>query len=95
MPPRSTAGGPRTPPAGRSSSRSSPPSASRVLPAAANFVCAAVGDGRAVAAALLRDGVVVRPLDQFGDAASIRVTVGTPEENAIFAESLARVMEPR
>ncbi len=66
-----------------------------VLPAAANFVCAAVGDGRAVADALLRDGVVVRPLDQFGDAASIRVTVGTPEENAIFAESLARVMEPR
>ena len=48
------------------------------------FVCAAVGDGRKVAELLLGEGVVARPLDQFGDAESIRVTVGTPEENAIF-----------
>ena len=64
----------------------------RVFPAAANFVCAAVGDGRKVAELLLGEGVVVRPLDQFGDAESIRVTVGTPEENAIFDAALAAVL---
>lgn len=62
------------------------------LPAYANFVCAPVGDGRAVATALLNEGVVVRPLDQFGDAESIRVTVGTAEENEIFAAALERVL---
>jgi histidinol-phosphate aminotransferase len=65
------------------------------LPAYANFVCVPVGDGRAVANSLLHEGVVVRPLDQFGDAESIRVTVGTPEENAVFAAALERVLGTR
>jgi histidinol-phosphate aminotransferase len=62
------------------------------LPAVANFVSIAVGDGAAVAAALEREGVIVRPLAGFGDATSIRVTVGTPDENRIFLEALARVL---
>jgi histidinol-phosphate aminotransferase len=65
------------------------------LPACANFVCVPVGDGRAVANALLHEGVVVRPLDQFGDAESIRVTVGTAEENEIFGAALERVLGSR
>ena len=64
-------------------------------PAYANFVCAAVGDGRAVAEALLREGVVVRPLDQFGDPESIRVTVGIPEENELFDAALEHVLGAR
>ena len=64
-------------------------------PACANFVCASVGDGRAVADALLREGVVVRPLDQFGDSESIRVTVGTPEENDVFDAALEHVLGGR
>jgi histidinol-phosphate aminotransferase len=62
------------------------------LPAVANFVSIAVGDGAAVAAALERRGVVVRPLAGFGDPTSIRVTVGTPDENRIFLEAFARVL---
>ena len=79
----------------RRCSQRSPGSASTPLPAAANFVYANVGDARAVAAALLQEGVIVRPLDQFGDAGAIRVTVGTPEENAIFHQALTDVLERR
>ena len=41
--------------------------------------------------ALLRQGVIVRPLAGFGAPGAIRVTVGTPEENAFLDEALGRV----
>jgi histidinol-phosphate aminotransferase len=58
-------------------------------PAVANFVYAEVGDTRPVFDALLREGVIVRPLASFGAPDAIRVTVGTPEENEIFERALA------
>lgn len=62
-----------------------------VGPAVANFVFADVGeDAHVLFEALLRLGVIVRPLDAFGAPTAIRVTVGTPEENKIFAGALAR-----
>jgi histidinol-phosphate aminotransferase len=58
-------------------------------PAVANFVYAeAGGDARTVFDGLLRQGVIVRPLASFGAPEAIRVTVGTPEENAFLAEAL-------
>jgi histidinol-phosphate aminotransferase len=61
-------------------------------PAVANFLYADVGaDSRPLFEALLREGVIVRPLHGFGAATAIRVTCGTPEENDFFAEALARV----
>jgi histidinol-phosphate aminotransferase len=58
-------------------------------PAVANFVYADTGrDAREVFDTLLRAGVIVRPLNAFGSDTAIRVTVGTPEENAFFAEAL-------
>jgi histidinol-phosphate aminotransferase len=63
-----------------------------VRPPAANFVYADVGDdAQALFEALLREGVIVRPLHGFGAPSAIRVTVGTAEENALFAAALARV----
>ena len=41
--------------------------------------------------ALLREGVIVRPLAGFGAPNAIRITVGTPEDHAFLAEALARV----
>ena len=62
-------------------------------PAVANFVYAdAGGDARALFEALLREGVIVRPLDGFGSTSAIRVTVGTPEENMFFADALEKVV---
>jgi histidinol-phosphate aminotransferase len=61
-------------------------------PAVANFLYADVGDdARPVFEALLRLGVIVRPLHGFGAPGAIRVTVGTPEENAILAEALTHL----
>jgi histidinol-phosphate aminotransferase len=59
-------------------------------PAVANFVYAeAAGDARELFDGLLRRGVIVRPLASFGAPDAVRVTVGTPEENAFFADALA------
>jgi len=65
------------------------------FPACANFLCVDVGDGRALAGSLMREGVIVRPLDPFGAPECIRVTVGTPEENAVLTDVLARALQPR
>ena len=63
-------------------------------PAVANFVYVEVGeDSRPVFEALLREGVIVRPLAPFGAPGAIRVTVGTSEENDLFAAALERVLE--
>jgi histidinol-phosphate aminotransferase len=63
-----------------------------VGPAVANFVFAEVGeDSRPLFEQLLREGVIVRPTHGFGAPGAIRVTVGTPEENAFFFEALGRV----
>jgi histidinol-phosphate aminotransferase len=61
-------------------------------PALGNFLYAEVGDGAALFDRLLRQGVIVRPLAGFGAPEAIRVTVGTPEENAFFAASLGLVL---
>lgn len=63
-----------------------------VGPAVANFVFAEVAeDAGPLCAALLREGVIVRPLRAFGAPGALRITVGTPEENAFFAGALASV----
>ena len=64
-------------------------------PAVANFVYAEVGDARAVFDALLRQGVIVRPLASFGAEDAIRVTAGTPEENELFGRALAELSSVR
>ncbi|MDF2750441.1 MAG: hisC [Gaiellaceae bacterium] len=61
-------------------------------PAVANFVYVEVGeDARPLFEALLREGAIVRPLAGFGAPGALRITVGTPEENAFFAAALASV----
>jgi histidinol-phosphate aminotransferase len=62
------------------------------VPSWANFLLVDVGDGAKVYDALLRRGVIVRPMDVYGFPRHLRVTVGTPEENERFAESLAAAL---
>ena len=65
-------------------------------PAVANFLFAEVGeDASRLFEALLREGVIVRPLAGFGAPEAIRVTVGDPEENELFAAALERVVAVR
>jgi histidinol-phosphate aminotransferase len=63
-----------------------------VGPAVANFLFVEVGDGAAALNdALLRRGVIVRPMGSFGAPGALRITAGTPDEMAFFAEALASV----
>ena len=66
----------------------------KLYPAAANFVCAEVGDGAALAARLEREGVIVRPLAPFGAPSCVRVTVGLRDENDAFLTALDRSLQP-
>jgi histidinol-phosphate aminotransferase len=61
-------------------------------PAVGNFLYAETGeDTRVLFEALLAEGVIVRPLHGFGAPTAIRITCGTADENAFFAEALSRV----
>ncbi|MBI3780565.1 MAG: histidinol-phosphate transaminase [candidate division NC10 bacterium] len=63
-------------------------------PSAANFLLVDLKrDGRAVAEALLRMGVIVRPLGGRYLQSHIRVTVGTPPENERFIQALKAVLQ--
>lgn len=64
------------------------------VPSWANFLLIDVGDGARVYEALLRLGVIVRPMDVYGLPRHLRVTVGTPAENQRFVDGLATVLGP-
>jgi histidinol-phosphate aminotransferase len=64
----------------------------RVVPTSANFVYCDVGEDAAEFARRLREkGVSVRPLGAWGSASSIRVSVGTPEQNRVFLDSIQQI----
>ena len=65
----------------------------RFLPSRGNFVLIEVGDAQGVYQALLRQGVIVRPVANYGLPAWLRVTVGTPTENVRFLAALAAARE--
>ncbi len=62
------------------------------VPTEANFFLIKVGRGRAVYEALLKRGVIVRPMDSYGLGEYIRLTVGLPGENERFIGSLKDVL---
>lgn len=63
-------------------------------PTYGNFVFVDVGrDGRAVAEALLGRGVIVRFSTEFASPTHLRVSIGTPAQNARFLEALREVLE--
>lgn len=73
----------------------------RVWPSEANFLMFQLPEGhdaRACFEGLLARGIIIRPLKSYGLPDHLRVSVGTPEENAAFlsalAEELARGARP-
>ncbi len=62
-------------------------------PPVANFLFLEVdGEAARLFDALLREGVIVRPLAPFGAPNAVRVTVGSPEENGLFGRAFARTL---
>ena len=65
----------------------------KYVPSLTNFLLIEMGrDSKEVASALLRLGVIVRPMAWMGFPTAIRVSVGTAEENARFLEAMERVV---
>jgi histidinol-phosphate aminotransferase len=62
------------------------------VPSWANFLLIRVGNGARVYEALLRQGVIVRPMSVYGFPEHVRVTVGTAEENARCVNALEHVL---
>ena len=63
------------------------------IESAGNFVAFDTGGAAAVYhERLLRQGVIVRPVANYGMSRHLRVTVGLAEENARFLEALAQVL---
>ena len=62
-----------------------------VWPTDANFLLANTGAGSYER--LLREGVIVRPLDGFGLPEHVRITIGTAKENEKLVKALQRIRE--
>lgn len=63
------------------------------IPSVGNFVSLDLGRPAApIYDALLREGVIVRPIANYGLPNHLRVTVGKPEENRFFLNALDRVL---
>ena len=56
----------------------------RVLPSAGNFLMVHVGEAQKRFDALLRRGIIVRPVGNYGLPEHLRVTLGTVEQNDRF-----------
>jgi histidinol-phosphate aminotransferase len=62
------------------------------VPSVGNFVLVRVGAAGRVYEELLKRGVIVRPVSNYGLPEWLRVTVGLPEENAAFLKALPQAL---
>ncbi|MES2299269.1 MAG: histidinol-phosphate transaminase [Pseudomonadota bacterium] len=66
------------------------------VPSYGNFVLVKVGDddgaGARVNLALLKQGVIVRPVGNYGLPQWLRISIGLPQENAVFIAALKQVL---
>lgn len=63
------------------------------IPSAGNFICVDLKrPGREIFNRLLHEGVIVRPVDNYGMPNHLRVTIGRPEENERFVKALEKVL---
>ena len=58
------------------------------VPSYGNFVLVKVGPAARVYRELLKRGVIVRPVDNYGLPEWLRVSIGLPDENQRFIEAL-------
>ena len=65
----------------------------RWIPSKGNFIAVDFGrDAAPINAALLREGVIVRPIAGYGMPTFLRVSIGTEQENARFLAALTKVL---
>ena len=63
------------------------------LPSQANFIMVHVGPkALAVNEAMLKKGVIIRPLKSYGLTEYLRISVGSPEENRLFMRAFKQTL---
>ena len=62
------------------------------IPSIGNFVCFKVVDANSCYENLLKEGIIVRPVGNYGMQDYLRVSVGTSEENKRFLSALEKVI---
>ncbi len=62
------------------------------VPSSGNFVLVKVGDAAGINDQLLRAGIIVRPVANYGLPEWLRVSVGLPEENQAFIDALTKIL---
>jgi histidinol-phosphate aminotransferase len=65
----------------------------KYIPSSANFVLVRVGDGGEVFKRLMKKGIIVRSMVSYHLPEYIRVSIGTPEQNARFIAELPAALE--
>lgn len=63
------------------------------VPTQGNFIMVEVGDGAKTYEALLREGVIVRPVAGYGFPRHARISIGTPQENERIVAALSKVLK--
>lgn len=68
----------------------------KYIPSSGNFVLVKVGDqsdsGSKVNLELLKAGVIVRPVGNYGLPEWLRISIGLPEENEVFIKALKKIL---
>lgn len=65
------------------------------IPSVGNFVCVDMGQEAApLYQALLRKGVIVRPVANYGMPNHLRISIGTERENQVFLNALTEILRP-
>jgi histidinol-phosphate aminotransferase len=63
------------------------------IPSYGNFVAVRVGNAAAINLSLLKQGVIVRPVANYGLPEHLRISVGLEGENKVFLQALERALE--
>lgn len=61
------------------------------IPSIGNFITINVNDADKIYLQLLREGIIVRPLQAYGMKNHIRVTIGTAEQNSLFLLAMKKI----
>ena len=62
------------------------------IPSHANFICVKVGDAARINLALMKRGIIVRPVANYSMPEHLRVTIGTTAENTRFLGALGDIV---
>ncbi|MDH5572007.1 MAG: histidinol-phosphate transaminase [Gammaproteobacteria bacterium] len=63
------------------------------IPSVGNFICVKVGKAADIYQALLREGVIVRPVANYEMPEYLRITIGSADENIRFISTLKKIIQ--